>query len=99
MSFKNRKCKTCGKEYHHCSSCGYEGEWYSPYDYCSEECATKNIDHIQLKSKIINFIESLSTDDQKTTFMDIMESDNEELEYIIFTELKGRIGIEAWGLW
>ena len=99
MSFKNRKCKTCGKEYHHCSSCGYEGEWYSPYDYCSEKCAEKDVDHNKLRETIIKFIESLTEKNQKSTFMDIMESDSDEVDHIINNELKGRMGIEAWGLW
>lgn len=28
-------CKVCGRDYHHCFSCGVE-LWY--FDYCSEKC-------------------------------------------------------------
>jgi hypothetical protein len=29
-------CRLCGKEFHHCSSCGDDG--HSEYDFCSYTC-------------------------------------------------------------
>ena len=94
----NCTCKSCGREYYHCSTCGYDGEWYDPYEYCCENCAEKSSSHIDLKTKIVEFIESLSKE-QRITFMDIMESDDGEVFDIINKDLMGRIGVEAWGYW
>lgn len=94
----NCKCKSCGLEYHHCSSCGYDGEWYDPSEYCSEECAGKGSEHLELKKKIVDFIESIS-EEQRIVFLDIMESSESEVHDIINHDLKGRLGIEAWGYW
>lgn len=94
----NCKCKSCGREYHHCSSCGYDGEWYDPFEYCSEGCAGKGPEHLELKKKIVDFIESIS-EEQRIVFLDIMESSESEVQDIINHDLKGRLGIEAWGYW
>ena len=94
----NCTCKSCGREYHHCSSCGYDGEWYDQYEYCCESCAKKSLGHVDLKTKIVEFIESL-TKEQRITFMDIIESDDDEVFDIINNDLMGRIGVEAWGYW
>lgn len=96
----NCKCKSCGREYHHCNSCGYEG-WHDNDVYCSERCAANGPEHIEIKKKIIDFIEIL-TPEQRSIFADIAniaDENNAEFYYIINNELKGRLGIEAWGYW
>jgi hypothetical protein len=40
-------CKTCGLQYHFCSSCGCDG--YSEYDYCSSECMELSEEANELK--------------------------------------------------
>ena len=32
------KCNSCGEKYHRCSSCGWNGETYDVYRFCSEKC-------------------------------------------------------------
>jgi hypothetical protein len=101
MASNNRKCKTCGLEYHHCNSCGWGGEWYDVDVYCCESCAANGPEHTKLKKKITNFIETLSPE-QRSNFVDIaniIDENDTEFYYIINNELKGRLGIEAWGLW
>jgi hypothetical protein len=41
MSFRNQKCKKCGKPFHNCSSCDFWWEEWRKY-YCSKDCAIED---------------------------------------------------------
>lgn len=44
---KNTTCKTCGRKFHACSSCGLDHDW--EWTYCSEVCYKNSKDYSELE--------------------------------------------------
>ncbi len=57
------KCKTCGKVYHACSSCGLSTEW--EYTYCCYTCWKISAQYKEVKAKYLALYKTLN-DAQRT---------------------------------
>jgi hypothetical protein len=65
-------CKTCGKEYHACGSCGLE-DW--EYTYCSSTCWDN--DEVNIKNlKIVKDLVNSLTIEQVKALMDLIDYDS-----------------------
>lgn len=56
------KCKICGIDYHHCTSCDYD--MYLSDGYCSHNCYINSDEWKLYSKKIERFYESLNKDQQ-----------------------------------
>lgn len=81
MAGKNCKCVVCGKEYHHCSSCGTNDDnWslhYSESSYCSAECYRKSEEYVKDAPLLLRLWESLS-EEQKGLFEEYMDTEDSD---------------------
>ncbi len=57
------KCKTCGKKYHYCYSCGYDR--YLSEGYCDKNCYEKSKEFNQMKQLADNFFNMLNSEQQE----------------------------------
>ena len=62
MPFLNKECPTCGKSFHHCSSCNDTEVWHGLY--CSYKCFTLSEDFIVDEYYFNEFINSLTEQQQ-----------------------------------
>jgi len=90
-------CRVCGKQYHHCSSCGYY-EWYNQDEFCSDKCAKQDHLYSTCKKLIEDFVESLN-EIQKEQFAKIVCDMDPDYRDQVIKDMGGFEGIAAWGLW
>lgn len=54
------KCKTCSREVHHCSSCGYDD--FLDIGYCNEKCFIGSEEYAKEKASFEAILDRLSED-------------------------------------
>jgi hypothetical protein len=75
------KCITCGKEQHHCSSCGYDT--YLDNGYCNISCFEKSGEFSNIKAEFMAILDRLD-DDAKRCLMLVLESyDSRFMDYYL----------------
>jgi hypothetical protein len=81
-------CKTCGKQYHVCSACGFSGDESYMWDYCSETCfdaSPKGQARQSADAALWNFLKTLSDEQLKA-----IESYEIDLSVRVAVELDNR---------
>ena len=76
------ECKTCGKKYHACSSCGLTTNW--EHVYCSEKCWKASKAYHEVKAKYLALYKTLN-DAQRTLMKYFLDgSDDYWREYEVW---------------
>lgn len=84
------QCKICSKNL---ESEGY----YDQLGYCSKACLEQSFAYRDAKTILITLTEKLSEKDRE--LLTYLIASDSRLIWEIYTDLGGKIGIEAWGLW
>ena len=71
MSRKNKKCPTCGKEFHACDSCGLTYDW--EFKCCSHECWVKSEEYIRTKFIFEKIYNKMKGDSLHGEFIELLE--------------------------
>lgn len=71
-------CKTCGTQFHYCSSCGYEE--YNSEGYCNRSCFEKS-DYYKTEKNTFNALLDRLDDDAMRILKLILTSEDHMLEY------------------
>lgn len=77
-------CRTCGKKYHACSSCGIE-EW--EWEWCTEKCRDADKEASAAIKTLKEVCKKLSTDELRA--LDFLSTHS--LEALVNTEIEGEL--------
>lgn len=84
------QCKICNKDL-------TSDEYYNQLGYCSKACLEQSFSYRDTKKILITLIEKLSEKDRE--LLTYLIASDSRVVWEVYTDLGGKLGIEAWGLW